>query len=385
MGKKKKRVASKVWCYYCDREFDDEKILVQHQKAKHFKCHVCHKKLSTAGGMSIHVLQVHKENVTKVPNAKPGRESTDIEIYGMQGIPPDVLASHYGDEDDDIPSKTAKVEIPSSPFLGGMAPPPMGAGYPPRTMLGTIRPIYNPALPVPPNAWGVAPPRPQPWYPQPPAASIPPPVPYAHQPLFPVQNVRPPMPSTNSPALQTQITPPGLPTSTPSVPVSQPLFPVVGNNHTTAQSSPFSAAPLSSTVPSVTPVFSSNVPIDAHLGINSSVTSSYQAIGLQGGTASNSHSYASGPNTGGPSIGPPPVISNKAPATQPATNEVYLVWDDEAMSMEERRMSLTKYQVHDESSQVSHTTFLIHGVAITSNQMSRLYDFCFQIQLFTYI
>lgn len=65
MGKKKKRASSKVWCYYCDREFDDEKILVQHQKAKHFKCHVCHKKLSTAGGMSIHVLQVHKESVTK--------------------------------------------------------------------------------------------------------------------------------------------------------------------------------------------------------------------------------------------------------------------------------------------------------------------------------
>lgn len=65
MGKKKKRAASKVWCYYCDREFDDEKILVQHQKAKHFKCHVCHKKLSTAGGMSIHVLQVHKETVSK--------------------------------------------------------------------------------------------------------------------------------------------------------------------------------------------------------------------------------------------------------------------------------------------------------------------------------
>lgn len=52
-----------------------------------------------------------------------------------------------------------------------------------------------------------------------------------------------------------------------------------------------------------------------------------------GGTLSNAHSYASGPNTGGPSIGPPPVIANKAPATQPATNEVYLVWDDEAMSM----------------------------------------------------
>lgn len=34
----------------------------------------------------------------RVPNAKPGRESTDIEIYGMQGIPPDVLAAHYGEE-----------------------------------------------------------------------------------------------------------------------------------------------------------------------------------------------------------------------------------------------------------------------------------------------
>lgn len=52
-----------------------------------------------------------------------------------------------------------------------------------------------------------------------------------------------------------------------------------------------------------------------------------------GATLINSHSYASGPNTGGPSIGPPPVIANKAPAPQPSGNEVYLVWDDEAMSM----------------------------------------------------
>jgi hypothetical protein len=37
----------------------------------------------------------------RVPNAKPGRESTDIEIYGMQGIPPDVLAAHYGEEGED--------------------------------------------------------------------------------------------------------------------------------------------------------------------------------------------------------------------------------------------------------------------------------------------
>lgn len=54
-----------IWCYYCEREFESEKILIQHQKAKHFKCHVCHKKLSTAGGMVIHVLQVHKVSINK--------------------------------------------------------------------------------------------------------------------------------------------------------------------------------------------------------------------------------------------------------------------------------------------------------------------------------
>eukprot|EP00246_Nothoceros_aenigmaticus_P009923 TRINITY_DN259_c0_g1_i1.p1 TRINITY_DN259_c0_g1~~TRINITY_DN259_c0_g1_i1.p1 ORF type:complete len:120 (-),score=17.99 TRINITY_DN259_c0_g1_i1:230-589(-) len=97
MGKKKKK-SFKVWCYYCEREFEDEKILIQHQKAKHFKCHVCHKKLSTAGGMVVHVLQVHKESITKVPNAKPDRESTELEIFGMQGIPPEILAAHDGSE-----------------------------------------------------------------------------------------------------------------------------------------------------------------------------------------------------------------------------------------------------------------------------------------------
>jgi len=40
------------------------------------------------------------------------------------------------------------------------------------------------------------------------------------------------------------------------------------------------------------------------------------------------------PGTGGPAVGSSPAVSNnKTPGTQPATNEVYLVWDDEAMSM----------------------------------------------------
>lgn len=321
MGKKKKRVASKVWCYYCDREFDDEKILVQHQKAKHFKCHVCHKKLSTAGGMSIHVLQVHKETVNKVPNAKEGRESTEIEIYGMQGIPDDVYAAHYGDEEEDNPSKIAKVEIPS-PHVAGIAPGSLGVSYPPQSTLGMMQSIYNPALQMRPAGWP-APPRPQSWYPQHSGVSVPQQAALGlvQQPLFPVQNSRPP-------SLMSPIAPPGMhmSTTTPAVVVpSQPLFPV--------------ATPSES--------------LDLHSNNNAVAHTGYNPLAFQGGTTLNSHSYASGPNTAGPSIGPPPVIANKAPATQPAANEVYLVWDDEAMSMEERRVSLPKYQVHDETSQMN--------------------------------
>ncbi|KAF3637616.1 Protein SUPPRESSOR OF FRI 4 [Capsicum annuum] len=357
MGKKKKRSSSdKVWCYYCDREFDDEKILVQHQKAKHFKCHVCHKKLSTAGGMAIHVLQVHKETVSKVPNAKEGRESTDIEVYGMQGIPPDVLAAHYGEEDDEIPAKTAKVDIPSSQYLGGALP-----GYPPRPTFGAVPPLYNPALPMPPAGWPVPP---RPWYPQYPPGSVPPPAPMSlpQQPLFPVQNVRPPMPATAPPTL---VAPPGIPA--PPVPVSQPLFPVVPNNNNLAQSSPFSPPPMSMSVPLSSAAEAKSL-FDPNMGSNAPTAIGYQTSAP---VPVNSHSYASGPNTGGPSIGPPPVITNKAPANQLATNEVYLVWDDEAMSMEERRMSLPKYQVHDETSQLSNGISDYYA-AICSRNLSRV-------------
>jgi hypothetical protein len=59
MTKKKKRnhpdveeVLGRPWCYYCERDFDDLKILIQHQKAKHFKCERCGRRLNTAGGKS---------------------------------------------------------------------------------------------------------------------------------------------------------------------------------------------------------------------------------------------------------------------------------------------------------------------------------------------
>lgn len=35
-------------------------VLMQHQKAKHFKCNMCPRRLNTAGGLAVHIEQVHK-------------------------------------------------------------------------------------------------------------------------------------------------------------------------------------------------------------------------------------------------------------------------------------------------------------------------------------
>ncbi|PWN36254.1 uncharacterized protein FA14DRAFT_113378, partial [Meira miltonrushii] len=88
MGRRKKNVPQfEAWCWYCDREFEDEKVLLQHQRAKHYRCPYCPRRLNTSGGLTVHLHQVHKAEPTTIENALPGRESFDIEIYGMVGIP----------------------------------------------------------------------------------------------------------------------------------------------------------------------------------------------------------------------------------------------------------------------------------------------------------
>lgn len=118
MGKTKRKhpdieeILARPWCYYCERDFDDLKILINHQKAKHFKCERCGRRLNTAGGMnfankrcanpkliqllglSVHMTQVHKETLTIIENALPNRAGLDVEIFGMEGIPDDVVQSH---------------------------------------------------------------------------------------------------------------------------------------------------------------------------------------------------------------------------------------------------------------------------------------------------
>lgn len=78
-------------CRYCDREFEDEKVLITHQKAKHFKCLYCHKKLNSGSGLVIHIAQLHKETIFKIPNALEGHDTPEVEIYGMEGIPAEDL------------------------------------------------------------------------------------------------------------------------------------------------------------------------------------------------------------------------------------------------------------------------------------------------------
>ena len=69
-------------------------MLIYHQKAKHFKCHICHKKLYTAPGLAIHCSQVHKETISNVPNAIPSRDNLEMEIFGMEGVPDEDRMAH---------------------------------------------------------------------------------------------------------------------------------------------------------------------------------------------------------------------------------------------------------------------------------------------------
>jgi hypothetical protein len=59
-AKKAKKAAHASWCWYCDREFQDDKVLLSHQKSKHFRCPHCPRRLNTAGGLAVHIDQVHK-------------------------------------------------------------------------------------------------------------------------------------------------------------------------------------------------------------------------------------------------------------------------------------------------------------------------------------
>ena len=201
-----------VCSWYCgtDRTFDDETILIQHQRTKHFQCPTCHKKLTTATALKTHCLYVHKEEINRVPNARDGRDAFDFDIVGMDGV----AAAEEAAEIAADPSKRQKTG-PAAPSAA--APPAPGAtvsvaqpyaqiaqqmaaqmGIPqPGMPFGAIPGMPGVPMPYPgmmqQNQWQQQRPPQPPQPPNPYGQPQPPPNPYGQQPPNPYQQ-QPPQP-----------------------------------------------------------------------------------------------------------------------------------------------------------------------------------------------
>ncbi|XP_026064387.1 BUB3-interacting and GLEBS motif-containing protein ZNF207-like isoform X2 [Carassius auratus] len=356
MGRKKKKQL-KPWCWYCNRDFDDEKILIQHQKAKHFKCHICHKKLYTGPGLAIHCMQVHKETIDGVPNAIPGRIDIELEIYGMEGIPEKDMEERRrvleqktqdnqkkkqqddSDEDDDDeeagpsfqqPATAVQPQAAYAPMTQpGMTPVPV-PGMPPGSYSGMppMMPGIPPMMPgMPPVMPGMPPGMMQMRGMMPPAHGMPPmmpgmppgiPPPMGHHPGIPHMAQAPP--SSTRPAVPATTVP------MPQPSVSKPLFPSAGqvqqagSGVAVSSSAPTSAAPKP-TFPAYT---------------QSSATA-----------AANSSSTVAKPGT--------PVTSKPATLTTTSATSK-LIHPDEDISLEELRAQLPRYQCKVPSAGQAHVT-----------------------------
>jgi hypothetical protein len=96
--------------------------------------------------MVVHVAQVHKESISKVPNALPDREDPTIEIFGSQGIPEEARRTHLKSVDDSVTGSNV-----AAPTLSAQYPPGYKA-IPPTSVPLQSRayPSYGHRPPVPP-------------------------------------------------------------------------------------------------------------------------------------------------------------------------------------------------------------------------------------------
>jgi len=117
MGRKKKKKNAVIFCYYCDKHFDNEKVLIEHQRGKHFKCPICRRRLSSARGVMIHVFQVHKQSMDAVPHSKENRDGFDLEIFGMVNVPQELIQEKmikiYGEPE----AKKQKIQHAQQPII----------------------------------------------------------------------------------------------------------------------------------------------------------------------------------------------------------------------------------------------------------------------------
>ncbi|KAK8797214.1 hypothetical protein WA158_004424 [Blastocystis sp. Blastoise] len=317
MGRKKReQIKEDFWCYYCEREFENEKTLMTHQSARHFKCSTCHKKLNDLDGLINHIANIHKGTISEVPNAIKGREGIKMFVFGMTGIPKELKIAHYAKKygvdpknlpssilqlvndststvdmsnqkelDDALLKKLSATQTPMMPAIPTAAtsipwtPTPYAApGFVQQPMAPFQQPYmvpgygYAPNMYMPPNPYG-APVRP----------SMPPTIPPMTSPLpNPLAN-----PFTTSPT--TPVTP------TPSIPI--PSIPnTTSNNNTTSPTINMTTLPISSLTPSSIPATTPTIPAKQ-----------------------------------------PTII------TEPGKKPYQLIYDKEDMCMEEYRASFSKY------------------------------------------
>ncbi|XP_028674699.1 BUB3-interacting and GLEBS motif-containing protein ZNF207b isoform X1 [Erpetoichthys calabaricus] len=389
MGRKKKK-QMKPWCWYCNRDFDDEKILIQHQKAKHFKCHICHKKLYTGPGLAIHCMQVHKETIDGVPNAIPGRTDIELEIYGMEGIPEKDMEerrrlleqktaaesqkkkqnnqddSDY-DDDDDEPGPSFQ-QAPVQPQPGfippmtqpGMPPVPGTPGMPPGSFSG-----MPPMMPgVPPMMHGmppVMPGMPPGMMPMggmmPPGPGMPPMMPGMPPGMPPPVGPRPGLPHiaqappVTAPAMLNGPALPVVTVSNPQPPITKPLFPSAGQMGTHVPSTSTTSSSADSLSPSSKPLFPSTaqtpqaVPGPLGTDFKPLSTPATSAEPPKPTFPAYTQSTASTTNATNSTVTKPSATVTSKPATlTTASATSKLIHPDEDISLEERRAQLPKYQ-----------------------------------------
>uniref|UniRef100_A0A8C1XR23 Zinc finger protein 207, b n=1 Tax=Cyprinus carpio TaxID=7962 RepID=A0A8C1XR23_CYPCA len=339
MGRKKKK-QMKPWCWYCNRDFDDEKILIQHQKAKHFKCHICHKKLYTGPGLAIHCMQVHKETIDSVPNAIPGRTDIELEIYGMEGIPDKDMQdrrrvleqkSHESqkkkqnqddsdeedDEDEDEAGPSSFQQPAAQPQAAYM--PPMHPGPQAQGMLPAGYPGMPPMLTgVPPMIPGMPP--------------VMPGMPPGMMPMggmMPPGPAMPPMMPGMPPGMPPHVARPGMPPMAPAAPVTAPVIasrPAVPATQSTASK----------------PLFPSAVQAQQTVSGPSSTTSDSPKVTFPAYTQPSSTPPVAASSS---TVAKPPATVTSKPATLTTLSATSkLMHPDEDISLEERRAQLPRYQ-----------------------------------------
>ncbi|XP_075220474.1 uncharacterized protein LOC142323953 isoform X2 [Lycorma delicatula] len=307
MGRKKKKL-SKPWCWYCNREFEDEKILIQHQKAKHFKCHICHKKLYTGPGLSIHCMQVHKEAIDKVPNSMSTRSNIEIEIYGMEGIPPEDLKEHERQRQGKHGGNRAQ-----SPSSGEDEPPTKKKA--PEGLLGSAPPGMAPGSMMP---QGMMPPHPPYGHP-----------PMGHPMMGPMGPMGPPFMGPGMPMMGPGPMGPGAPGG------PMPNAPPMGQQPSQQPNKPLfpSAAAIATSTTTPTPVGADFKPITSTAPIGP-VKPTFPAYSGAASTASSSTSTP-GTNSDTPKV----TLINTVGASSK------IIHPQEDISLEELRARLPKYQV----------------------------------------